>query len=314
MKQEGSLSINLDKSKFEEINIGSRRKKVMEDIKIYEIENLLELIKKCTELDPAKRPGFEEISESLQKIHMDIAIVDPFCGPKINSSILGRNPKAHGVALRAWWERSFIDENGKVPLSVEWDEFINKFYAMSEISPASIYMIERPEEQKIHPEYKDISLKIKCLKTLIDEKGTSVALERFCHVACRLGPFDIYSKQYLDRAKELLRCKYFFGDVEDCDSTLEKNRYLLRYCESVLTAYTVSHKTNDMIKKMRLKGKFVEREKKPIFVYCYDEFGSESIIDTSAFYGRKMGYLPCETYYYKRLFEEVIKTGYDEDS
>lgn len=272
----------------------------------YDVRELIQLIKDCTAVDPAARPDFKAICDRLWDAIIAIAIVDPFSKESVKCTAGGRDREAHRNALRAWWQGSFREEDRRTSLSVHWDTFISKFYELSEISAVPLNVV------LLVGEYKETKLKIDCLRALVCEgRSNCVSLDHFSEIACRLGPFDLYAKRYLDRVRELLGFNVFYGDDTDYPRHLRvRGTYLLRFSTSDLIAYTMSYNDVNKITNTRIPGRFeVDAEGRTVFVYCLHG-KSESIALLVDSVARSSGLSRCLEYPYEYLFKEKAASKY----
>lgn len=187
-------------------------------------KSLSNLIQSCWHPNPSLRPSFEHITNELDNVLIDVAVLDP--------------------QGRIFWKENFLGKE-KVPFK----EFLPKFLKFLGQTP-------------VHADYLDQSnndeelLRLKCLKFLLVDgpRGRSskdveyVDLEKFGKVLSYFGPIEDPSSEngssILDRMLSLLRSKWFHGDIttEEAQEILggkSGNTFLIRF-SSVGGMYTLS--------------------------------------------------------------------------
>jgi len=178
---------------------------------------LKKLISSCWHQDVSKRPSFAEIVDSLNAALVDVSIVND-------------------TEAATMWR-----ENWNGELSVSWPKFTTAFYSHFEFP-----LDERDE-------------KYKCLKRLLCTESASeevVTLDRFGNLMKWFGPCRSKGTNILARVSNLLKYKWFHGDVtrensEEKLSEFAKGTFLVRLTttEPIERApFTISkvHKTGEI--------------------------------------------------------------------
>lgn len=201
--------------------------------------SLGKLIEDCWQHSPSDRPSFEEITNRLDYILIDIAIPD----------LIGR----------MFWKEFFLRKE-EVSFNEEFFPAFVKYFNLIEIDPE---LLNEPSKD-------EYILCLKCLKYLLvkksrnrAEKSTEVVnLETFGNILSYFGPLDDPKVQdgslFLQRIKVLLQYPWFHGDITTQEA-LEKlsgksgNTFLVRF-SSVGGMYTLSVITNSRtIQHQRIK-------------------------------------------------------------
>jgi len=148
-------------------------------------ECLKKLVSSCWDQDVPKRPSFTEIVDLLNIAMVEISIV---------------NDNDAAVMWRSHW-------NGE--LSVSWNKFVTTFY-----SHFDFHFDERDEQYK-------------CLKRVLcpDSQEETVTLDRFGNFLKWFGPCKSKAGSILARLSNLLKYKWFHGDLTRENSETRLNEF-----------------------------------------------------------------------------------------
>lgn len=191
---------------------------------------LSELIKKCWDTDPAKRPTFQSIIDS----HLlDEVIVDAI--------ISNTNQDA-----RAFWKKCFTEKD-EILEAVKWKTFIRELVTFCKI--------EFPQGSVI-----DDQIEVKSLKLVLANKEDVVTIENFSRALEWFGPFTL-DRQFMDNVQDTISISGFFGDIssqeaEQIMAGKKAGQYMVRFSTQQPGFYTITAMSEEnALKHYRIKHK-----------------------------------------------------------
>ena len=198
-------------------------------------KSLADLICACWAGDPAARPPFQVIVDTLDKVICELEIPSP--------------------SAREWWTRSF----GATAVRVPWSPFVNAFCHDFSIVASNILV----EDVMLSPNPQCVTVAkyLTCFRALIVDKDNEdeVVVEKFGEAVAWLGDIPKHARRIIVVAAKLLGQKYFFGDISKEESERLLNgkppgTFLVRFSTTSLGGYTVSRVTREYaIMHVRLK-------------------------------------------------------------
>lgn len=215
--------------------------------------SLRDLIVRCWDPDPRKRPGFGEIITRLENIIVDIAIEDQ--------------------VGRAFWKKFFLTK-----YTVTWTEFLDEFARMNHLVPVEyshypISYIFANFPQLFKGSATEINLK--CLKAILAEESKNkvgesevdfvVTIEKFGNILKWFGPIvlshggiDENDTNLLHKIRQQLTEPWFHGDI----STHESENMLLNKPEGMfLVRFSTSSPGCFTISKVSFREKAIKHQK-----------------------------------------------------
>ena len=188
--------------------------------------NLKRLIQKVWATDPAKRPGFADLTNLFDLVT---------CTALIN---LGPVEDKNGLKL---WKNNFM-KNDTLRDRVTFEEFCNCYCQAGGI------------------EYDAEDINFKCLKTALCKDDKTVTIEEYGVLLQRFGPLDDYSA-FLTRIVNLLKKSWFHGEISAEDSekivmnSSKNGTFLVRFSSDPGSFAITSKSLNGNLKHYRIYHK-----------------------------------------------------------
>lgn len=186
-----------------------------------------ELIQRCWDADPQKRPSFQQIIDS--RIFDDVIMDKTFS----EANILGRE----------LWAQNFSNRDA-LEEAVDWDRFLQVLIKFCKITP----------EMGVTDISEDI--RIKALHAVLVMNDNKVTLERFAHVLEWFGPLS-KDDTFIETVYSTLRLRGFWGDVSSDQVThlmagVGVGAYAIRFSSQV-GCFTITGKTAKGIENWRIQ-------------------------------------------------------------